>query len=424
MKMARIAFKFVWVVLAAGIAPTLEAQSLSEQIDFLFGEHGIQLDVTPVDPTLPAHTAHFSDASLATLGLLTQQLASSAADFPAISTVPGFTFRYNPQIQAFERSTRSLGPVFVERPQTLGRGKFDFGLVYLYIDFDELEGDDLDGFAFRNLPHTPSPIPAFQQTTAEVVFDKFTLRSHVLSLSATYGITDRWDVNILLPIVHTSLDIRATARITHDPANVHFFNVFTGAKEQVRTVDDSATGVGDLLLRTKYQLVESPGFNLASGLVLRLPTGDEEDLQGLGNTTLAPFFALAQEYGRFDIHASVGIEINTEDLDSSRARYAGGVAYQVFEPLALMVDLIGSSGLASDKITVEVPQFLGGPPPAPSTSFVTQSRSLRTDIIDLAVGFKVNPYRSVVGFVNVFVPLNDDGLRADVIPAAGLEISF
>jgi hypothetical protein len=31
---------------------------------------------------------------------------------------------------------------------------------------------------------------------------------------------------------------------------------------------------------------------------------------------------------------------------------------------------------------------------------------------------------SVVGFVNVFVPLSDDGLRADVIPTAGLEMSF
>jgi hypothetical protein len=31
---------------------------------------------------------------------------------------------------------------------------------------------------------------------------------------------------------------------------------------------------------------------------------------------------------------------------------------------------------------------------------------------------------SVVGFVNAFVPLNDDGLRADVIPTTGLEMSF
>jgi hypothetical protein len=47
---------------------------------------------------------------------LVQQLAPGAADFPAVSTVPGLTFRYNPELQAFERSSGSLGPVYVERP--------------------------------------------------------------------------------------------------------------------------------------------------------------------------------------------------------------------------------------------------------------------------------------------------------------------
>ena len=76
---------------------------------------------------------------LATLGLLVKQLAPSAADFPAISTVPGFTYRYNPQIDEFERSSASLGPVFVERAHTLGQGKFDLGFSYLFVDFDELK---------------------------------------------------------------------------------------------------------------------------------------------------------------------------------------------------------------------------------------------------------------------------------------------
>lgn len=29
-----------------------------------------------------------------------------------------------------------------------------------------------------------------------------------------------------------------------------------------------------------------------------------------------------------------------------------------------------------------------------------------------------------IGFANVFVPLNDDGLRADAVPSMGLEVSF
>ena len=108
-------------------------------------------------------------------------------------------------------------------------------------------------------------------------------------------------------------------------------------------------------------------------------------------------------------------------MDRSRARYAGGVAFQVLEPLAFIVDVIGSSGLASTEISASGPDF---DPIANITIARTFSRDLRTDIIDLAVGVKVNPYRTLVGFANVFVPLNDDGLRADVIPAVGLEMSF
>lgn len=133
-------------------AGNASADSLSNQLNFIFGQQGITLTEQGAPGGVP-HTAHYTSSSLAALGVLVQQLAPSAADFPAISTVPGVTFRYNPAIQTFERSSGSLGPVYVERPQTLGRGKFDFGVNYLYVDFDELDGDELDGLAFRGLEH-------------------------------------------------------------------------------------------------------------------------------------------------------------------------------------------------------------------------------------------------------------------------------
>lgn len=433
----------VCTALVWGVAAGVEARSLSQQVDSLFGDKGIELSNVTVNGVL--HDAHFTSASLATLGLLVKQLAPSAADFPAISTVPGFTYRYNPQLSVFERSSASLGPVFVERPQTLGRGKFDLGVSYLFVDFDELNGKDLDRLAFRGLAHNdccpagkvPSPgTPPFERDTADLFFERFTLRSHVASFFATYGLTDRWDVNILLPVVFTSLKLRARAvlnntgsRVTNPPAGVHFFDVPSRTIEQVKSTDDDKTGVGDIQLRTKYHLFDANGFNMALGSSLRFSTGDEADFQGIGDTTLTPFLALSQEYGRLDVHASTGIEINFDDSDRSRVRYAGGVTLRVVERLALLVDVIGSSNLTTDRIGVTVPQFVNAPGTSTATpttlpAFVRRNRKLSTDIVDLAVGFKANLYRSVVGFVDVFVPLNNDGLRADVIPAAGLEVSF
>ena len=88
---------------------------------------------------------------------------------------------------------------------------------------------------------------------------------------------------------------------------------------------------------------------------------------------------------------------------------------------------IGSSNLTSQEISVDVPIFDNGAfdsgAPEPS-GYETISDSVRTDIVDIALGFKANVFNSVVGFVNVFVPLNDDGLRAKAVPSVGLEYSF
>ena len=245
-------------------------------------------------------------------------MAASAADFLAISTAPGFTYQYNMQLQVFERSSNLLGPVFVERPETLGRGKVDFGFSYLFIDFDELNGKNLDRLSFRDLEHndccnTPnhtSPNIHFEPIRC-LSLEKFTLQSHVFSLFATYGVTDRWDVNILLPFVFTHFRMRAQAVLNNESGtDTHSFDNATGEDTEVRSTSDDPVGIGDLLLRTKYHLVDNNGFNLAAGVTLRLPTGDEDDFQGLGDTMTTPFLALSQEYGRFHLHATGGIEFN------------------------------------------------------------------------------------------------------------------
>jgi hypothetical protein len=108
-------------------------------------------------------------------------------------------------------------------------------------------------------------------------------------------------------------------------------------------------------------------------------------------------------------------------------RYAGGVTFQVIEQLALLVDVIGSSNLRTDRVSTKVPVFAAttsATAPPPATGFTRISTTLNTDIVDLAVGLKVNLVESAVGFVTVFLPLNDDGLRSDLVPAVGLEVNF
>ena len=144
MKPCRFATVVLTTLLACGTGPRVYADGLVQQFGSLFGPGGLELDSR-------VHTGHFASGSAVLLFQLNeaQQFAAAAADFPAVSTVPGLTFRYNPELQAFERSSGSLGPVYVERPQTIGRGKLDVGFSYLFQDFDKLDGDSLDGRSFR-----------------------------------------------------------------------------------------------------------------------------------------------------------------------------------------------------------------------------------------------------------------------------------
>jgi hypothetical protein len=58
-------------------------------------------------------------------------------------------------------------------------------------------------------------------------------------------------------------------------------------------------GIGS---RTLDRERSSNGFNLASRLSLRMPSGDEDDFKGLNDMVLTPYLALSQEWGRFDFH--------------------------------------------------------------------------------------------------------------------------
>ncbi len=420
-----------WVVVAAIVASAGDARasSLADQITNVFGPSGVTLDIRPANPAFPPHTAHFSSDSLGTLGLLVTDLASSAADFPAVSTVPGFTYRLNPELEVFERAPGPLGPVFVERPGTLGKGKLDVGLSYLFVDFDDLNGDDIDGLEFAELGHNdccanpPSPgVPGFEGDTATLSFDKFQLQSHVISFFATYGLTDRWDVNVLVPIIQTSLDIEATATVGNQSgAPVHFFDNDTKRTTETRSTDDDKFGVGDVQFRTKYRLMDGDPIGLASGLAVRFETGDEENFQGIGATTLTPFLSTAKVFGPIDLHATGGVEINFEDSDRSRIRWGAGVTWQLGERIALLADFVGSSNIHTDRINVEVPTFEEGPGTVPTE---TVFRETSTDIIDFAPGIKALISENAVAFASVFIPVNEDGLRADFVPAAGIEFSF
>jgi len=426
--------RYAWVIALCGLALICgrgaSASDLAGQIETLFGQVGIE--GVNIDSKGIPHNAHFGSESFKTFSLLVKNLSATAADFPAVSTVPGLTYRLDPKLEVFVPASENLGPVFVERASTLGGGKFDIGFSYVFVDFDKLDGRDLDHLSFRGLQHNDccahppensQGVPPFENDTADVFFDKFTLQSHVFAFTGTYGVTDKWDINLLVPVVYTRLDISAHAHINNN-SGVHTFTS-TATTDESRSVSDDKVGIGDLQLRTKYHFLESNGFDMGGGLSLRVETGNEDNFQGIGDTTLTPFAAVSQKLGSFDLHASSGIEIDFANSDRSRVRYAAGATAEFFQGAALLVDVIGSSNLQSERLSVDVPQFINKSGTSEFPNGAKRfSQDVSTDIVDVVPGVKFALGENVIGFVEFFVPINDDGLRTHFTPAGGIQATF
>ncbi len=169
---------------------------------------------------------------------------------------------------------------------------------------------------------------------------------------------------------------------------------------------EEAFGIGDVILRTKYDLSDllqskdKPAVpNLGVLGQVSLATGDEDDLLGLGETTFLGMLIASKQFDWFSPHVNAGYEVTTGASSLDNLRYAVGFDARLHQQATAAIDVIGRWHPDGDG-----------------------SR----DIIDIALGVKIDPFDIGAPFsANILLPLNKDtGLRADVIWSVGFEITF
>ena len=161
------------------------------------------------------------------------------------------------------------------------------------------------------------------------------------------------------------------------------------------------TGIGDVILRGKWNFLRRHESwpDLAVLGEVKLPTGDEDDLLGTGDTNFRLLLVGSRTYGLFTPHANLGFEASTAGSEAHNLRYVLGVDARALPTLTGALEVIGRWEPAGDGIGDHT--------------------------VDLAVGAKWNPVGSLILSANVQVPLNrNEGLRADVIWSLGLEYQF
>lgn len=408
-----------WACALAGVlfalAPAAQAGDLATLLTELYGGDGIYLDTTTFMGT--SHAPHFTTNSLAELNQFSQDLAASLGTFAFNSSVSSFTFDMETGVPV--RTTDSLGPILSERATTLGARRLNVGFSYNRVDFQRFQGVPLDqSVLFFKHQDTngdgilgPNPAIGF---TSDIETDlvrvdlDIALSQDIFTLYGTFGLLKNLDVGIALPILSVDLKADAVGSVVRNATNppsidTHNFAMPPmGLEDPVTSsVKGHASGIGDLLLRGKYQFLRGDGWlpNLAAVGQVKFPTGDEYELLGTGDWRGLVLLVADETFGPVTPHVNLGYEIVGGESELNNLKYYLGFDARVHRRATAVFDLLGRFEPSGDG---------------------------RADhLVDAAVGGKLAVFKSLVFVSNFIVPLNrDHGLRPDFIWALGLEYTF
>jgi hypothetical protein len=407
-------------------ASAREAGTLQSLVSDLYGGDGITL---AADPQVVAHQAHFTAASTAALNNLSDLISSNVGVLSFNSTVSAISFDIESGVPV--RSQESLGPSLAERASTIGKGRLNIAASFASVDFKQLNGQDMDSFSLT-LHHVDiPPVVVWENDTITLDLD-MRLRERVLALYGTYGITDRLDVGMVVPVIHIDGKVRSVASINTTyctPETIAGIGCvattadmgvavhrFADGFNPIDTNQQSATGIGDVVLRTKWRAFGGPGSRVSGALLgqAQLATGDEADLLGTGSNTVSLFGVASANLGALNPHINLGYEYFLDKVD---LRNPAGDDDE--DPVATTrIDRSNWRGVVGfDMRARENLAF--------STEFLGRWEDDGHRFLDLALGAKWAPNGTVPLNINFVFPINrDEGMRPDYIVSIGIESTF
>jgi len=382
----------------------------------------------------------FSTNANATARELTRYLqgaiALGIATIPAPSAGSGETFRLSALGVPVRNEETSLGPILAERALTLGKGNFLLGANVTDLRFRSLRGISLEDLRFnvvqRDLPPTGPPLgdPAIERTYLSVS-TRMAFEARVANLFLTAGLTDRFDVSVLVPIVQASLSGYSDAEIVigagEDPAAGFSFGGPTEdpkLRERAILPQQKATGLGDASVRGKLRLTATDSrFGVALLTDIRVPTGREEDflgsdgwwVQGLGVLSMAPVAG-------FSPHVNLGGVLRTSDGERSALLGTLGFDHRTSVRVTFAGEILAQLPLGRNPLVrreVSIQDGEGNLTVVPTSNLPTMNDAQ----LDGALGFKFR-IGKLAFFSNAILPLNNGGLRSDVLWTVGVQGGF
>jgi len=390
--------------------------------DAIVGEYNAFVTVLPA-VGIPVDADALFDQAIERYGIASQIIylaGNQLSSFPLGSPSGGFTWNLDTSLGTSTRASNSFGPIFAERPLTIGRKKLNVGANYQHVSFDHLNGRSL-----RNgeiVGYFGPQFGSFGIFFADSLDVRVT--TDTFNAFATYGVTDRLDVGVAVPINRVSIDATLTSRIgdTIDGVDPSFAPFVTSAS-------GSASGIGDVVVRAKYNMVNRGAVGIAEWVDVRLPTGDERNLLGVGGPQFKLGFIASSAAGRLSPHVNLAYTISgasgaADDLASvvlappEEISYAGGADLALtlrttvaFDAVGRILRRVGTLDWAPSAFGANFPQF-------------ELNRGQDLHLLLGSLGVRVNPFGNMLLTANLLFPMTESGLTDSLTWTAGVDYSF
>jgi len=418
------------VLLSAASAAGQTMQDAVRQL-YSFGTGCSQQICLSVDGT---HQLHFNPAAGGAENGMTvflqQAIGASASNIPiAAATSTGVLIQSGEGLPT--RETTSPGPIFAERMQTLGKGGLYFAVNMTNFNYASLRGVPLSGL-HTNITHQDvAPIglgnPGFEN---DVISVNTTMHIDMLAATPnfTYGVTDKIDVGLAVPLLYTSLTGTSQAQIQpFGPNDPHYFGDSTHRSlTATSAASQTAFGIGDIAMRVKVNLHAEKTWGFAVLADVRAPTGDAKNFQGAGVWGFEILGIGSATFGPFSPHANLGYQGHDGTTQSDFALATLGFDQRMNDLATLVVDFISQWQVGSSPYqlppNVTVTSFnTGGIPNTQRTIVPTNIPNERDNVVIASVGAKFLQKNGVTWVANALIPIISGGVQPNAALTFGVE---
>jgi hypothetical protein len=378
----------------------------------------------------------------------------------------------------------TLGPILTERAETIGKHKAYLGVSHQSFHFTSIDGYNLNGIGVLYKGGDNSSIPVNGGKTQPATFNLgLDVRLSQDLAFFTYGMTDRFDVSVGLPVVHSAVAATAYNGLvftgdglggagpqagsncwcmnTLSPGTFQTTQAFIGQSSLGKT------GIGDLIMRFKGAVVDRSQAVVSVGTDLRFATGDSSNFLGTGTTSVKPFLAISlyskptksglvfsphfnigwQFSGKSNLGGELNGKPSTTTLGSQSIPYIGaplvvtkdylpdvfqwavGTEFALGRRNTVVLDFLGNQiGWIHGAETVRQASAPGfspvSPYPAATATGIIDAGRTSFGQYNGSFGYKVKVAGNLVATFNALVRFDNNSLVARFSPLYGLSYSF